>query len=52
MPSDYLLCVTPMNFGSPERPGTTNSGNGGTVLVTLTNAVTAAQQFYRIQQLN
>jgi hypothetical protein len=32
--------------------GTTNSGNGGTVFVTLTNAITAAQQFYRIQQLN
>jgi len=31
--------------------GTTNSGTGGTVQQTLTNALAAAQQFYRVQQL-
>ena len=31
-------------------PGTTNSGTGGTVQATVTNALLAPQQFYRIQQ--
>ncbi len=31
--------------------GTTNSGTGGTVLQTLTNALAQPQQFYRAQQL-
>lgn len=32
-------------------PGTTNSGTGGTVQTTVTNAFLTPQQFYRIQQL-
>jgi hypothetical protein len=32
-------------------PGTTNSGNGGPVQQTLSNAVNLPQQFYRVKQL-
>ena len=32
-------------------PGTTNSGTGSTLQKTLTNAFTAPQQFYRVQQV-
>jgi sugar lactone lactonase YvrE len=32
-------------------PGTTNSGTGGTVQQTLTNALIQPRQFYRVQQL-
>jgi hypothetical protein len=32
-------------------PDTTNSGNGGTMQQTVTNAVNTPQQFYRVKQL-
>ena len=51
--TNYVLqSLADLGSGSwATLPGTTNSGNGGTVQQTLSNAVNTPQQFYRVKQL-